>query len=179
MFNIQREKKQTKGKGKVVLKKNVWLLVLGIIGGVLGFLTQFPIGTLLGTLLVIATVNIKFNYFPPLALKTKRKIQILIGASIGLTFSKETFAILTTLIVPSLMIAIITIIISLNLAVMLHKLLKFDLTSALCSLAPAGMSEMVLIAEKYDAYIPAVVTIHLFRIITIITVIPIIVYLLS
>ncbi|OLO27862.1 hypothetical protein BTR23_18800 [Alkalihalophilus pseudofirmus] len=159
------------------MKKTILLLVIALVGGGLGYLTNFPIGALLGTLILIVVFNLKFELFTPLPIRKKRLIQMLIGGSIGLTFSGETFAVLSTLWLPALIIASLTIVFSFLLSILLCKILKFDFISALCSLAPAGMSEMLLIAEKHGAYIPAVVTMHLFRIITIITIIPIIVYL--
>jgi uncharacterized protein len=64
---------------------------------------------------------------------------------------------------------------ALSLAFILHRYLKYDICSALASSAPAGMSEMALIAERYETDIPTVLSIHLFRVVVIITTVPIIV----
>lgn len=152
------------------------LVMVASIGAVLGYLTQFPIGALLGSLLMVIVVNLKTNQFGSLPVSVKRGIQTLIGGNIGLTFSSETFLILPQLIVPALVITTLTIAFALLLSFLLSRIARIDYLTALCGLAPAGMSEMVLIAEHYHANIPTVVTMHVFRIITIIVVIPLLVY---
>lgn len=156
--------------------KVFFLIAVALLGGLIGYLTNFPIGALIGSLLAVAILNFVTNKYPILPLIIKRCIQIFIGANIGLSFTNETFLVLPKLILPGLLITLLTIIFSLILAYLLTRLLQVDRLTAVCGLAPAGMSEMVIIAENYQVNISTVVTMHLFRIITIITCIPVIVY---
>lgn len=163
-------------KTKEIMRKYTILVIAALTGAFVGFLTGFPIGALLGSLITVVVINLKTGRYRSLPITVKRGIQTLIGGSIGLNFSKETFLILPKLIAPALVITIMTIVFALIFASLLSKFLKVDYLTAVCGLAPAGMSEMVLIAEHYQVNIPTVVTMHLFRIITIVTLIPVIVY---
>lgn len=155
--------------------KYLLLIVAALIAGLAGFMTGFPLGTLLGAMAIVIFINFKTEMYSPLPIRVKRMIQTFIGGSIGLTFTAETFYVLHTLIIPALLISLLTIVSAILLAMILTKLLKVDRTTSICGLAPAGMSEMVLIAEEEQANVPTVVTMHLFRILTIVTIIPIIV----
>lgn len=155
-----------------------WIItsLLALYGGILGYLTKFPLGPLLGALIVIAGVQLKTKRLPVLPYKAKRFIQMLLGGSIGLSFSEETFSVLTSIWLPALILPTLQIAFSLLLAFFLIKALKFDTLTAICSTAPAGMSEMIVIAERYPVHTPTVVTIHLYRLMLIVSMMPLIIY---
>jgi uncharacterized membrane protein AbrB (regulator of aidB expression) len=73
------------------------------------------------------------------------------------------------------MIPLLHILSALLLAFLLNRLLKFDMITALLSAAPAGLSEMSILADKYHTSIPMVVTIHLFRVLIIVSFLPLII----
>ena len=155
-----------------------WVITSGlaILGGAVGYLTKFPLGPLLGALFVIAAIQLKTNQLPALPPKAKRIIQMLMGGSIGLTFTDETFSVLTSIWLPALLLPLMQIGFCLLLALFLKKVLKFDILTAVCSTAPAGMTEMIVLAERYPVHVPTVVTIHLYRLILIVSVMPFIIY---
>lgn len=155
-----------------------WIITsfLALIGGIIGYLTNFPLGPLLGALIIIASVQMKTNRLPVLPQKAKRVIQMLLGGSIGLSFTDETFAVLSSIWLPALILPTIQIGFCLLLAVFLIKFLKFDTMTAICSTAPAGMSEMIVLAEQYPVHTPTVVTIHLYRLMLIVSIMPFIIY---
>lgn len=163
-------------KQENTVRKYYLLLLVAGSGAFLGYFTQFPIGTLLGSLTAVIIVNFKTGWFRPLSTAAKRGIQTLVGGNIGLSFSSETFLMLPKLMIPALVVTVLTIAFSLALSFILSRTLHVDFLTALCGLAPAGMSEMVIISEQFNVNISTVVTMHLFRIITIVTIIPIIVY---
>lgn len=156
---------------------NPWIKVflLAISGGAVGFGTGFPIGALLGSTAVIASAQLLGQKLPKLPLKGKRLIQIFIGGTIGLSISEDTVTMLTKVWEPALLIAFSHILLALCSAFLLHRYLKYDVITAISSTAPAGMSEIMTIAEKYNASITTVAILHLFRVMVIITFIPFIV----
>ncbi|MBU8904975.1 AbrB family transcriptional regulator [Desertibacillus haloalkaliphilus] len=158
------------------MKRWVTTSALALLGGTIGFFSGFPLGALLGSLLVIAAVQLKTKQLPPLPKKIKRIIQMLLGGSIGLTFNEETFAALASVWTAALLIPLLQIMIAFLLAYFLKTTLKFDPLTAICSTAPAGMTEMIVLAEKYPISVPTVVTIHLYRLLLIVTVTPFILY---
>lgn len=153
------------------------MIVIAFLGGFLGFLTNFPIGPLLGSLLAIGIYQLKTQEFSSLSTNFQRFIQSLIGGSVGLTVTSETVQSLLSpgLWLVALSIPLFHLVICLFLAFILFKFFKFDIITALCSTAPAGIGEMVLLSEKYNAAQSNVITIHLFRMLIIIILIPIIV----
>lgn len=159
------------------MKKFIKMLVIALIGGIVGYFTNFPIGPLLGSLLAIGIVQFKTQVFSNLSLNFKRFIQALIGGSVGLTVNSETIQALLSpeLWLVAFLIPFIHLLICILLAAILVKFFKFDMITALSSCAPAGIGEMVLLSETYNANQSNVITIHLFRMLVIIILIPIIV----
>ncbi|MGP4079985.1 AbrB family transcriptional regulator [Pseudalkalibacillus sp. R45] len=173
--NMQNDINKTKiSSGRPYLKYIV-LILASLAAGLVGFITKLPLGPLLGAMALVIVINFKTEMYSPLPIRVKRLIQTFIGGSIGLTFTSETFQLLQKLVMPALLISLLTIVSSVILAFILTKWLKVDQITSVCGLAPAGMSEMVLIAEERNANVPTVVTMHLFRILTIVTIIPFIV----
>lgn len=152
------------------------IIILALVGGYIGFLTRFPIGALLGALLFVGGVQVISKKLPLMPIKSKRIIQVFIGGGIGLSFTADTFVVLKTLLLPALIITILQFILAIMMTYVLHKWLNFDLLTALCSTAPAGVNEMVITAERFNANVPLVATIHLYRVVVIITTIPFIFY---
>lgn len=168
---------QTKEYRSSFIPMDVLLLVfVALLGGMSGYLTGFPIGALLGTLFAVITIKFLTNKYSTMPLTLKRCVQTFVGANIGLSFTNETFLILPKLLLPGLLLTLLTVTFSLILAYLLSRFLNVDKLTAVCGLAPAGMSEIVIIAESHQVNITTIVTMHLFRIITIVTCIPVIVY---
>lgn len=161
----------------IIGKINSWkdwitVIVLAIVGGAVGYLTHFPLGTFLGAVIIISVWKLlrpKVPSFPP---KIKKIVQVIVGGNIGLAFTNETFSLIKAIWLPGVLISLINIVFAVLLVIIFHRFLKYDILTALASSAPAGMSEMALIAEKYETDIPTVLSIHLFRVIVIITTIP-------
>lgn len=118
----------------------------------------------------------KTNQLPKLSDKGKTMIQTLIGANIGLTFSGETFTMFKEIWLAAIIIPLLHILSALFLAFLLHRLLKFGIITAPLSTTPAGLSEMSILADKYHTSIPMVVTIHLFRVLIIVSFLPLIIF---
>lgn len=154
-----------------------WLKVflLGFIGAIIGFSTGFPLGVVLGSVFMISIWKITKNDLPKLPIQAKRIIQVIVGGSIGLAFTNQTFSILKSIWFPAILISLINILLAITLAFIFNRFLKYDILTSLASSAPAGMSEMVLLAERYNTNVSTVVSIHLFRVIVIITTLPFIV----
>jgi membrane AbrB-like protein len=145
---------------------------IALFGGFLGYASGFPVGTLLGSLLFVLIYQFyqkeKLNIPDPV----KKSIQVVIGASIGLSFTQETILIFKKIWYLALLVPIFQIIFSLLLAKLLVKITGIDLVTALCSSAPGGMSEISTLLDKYNVSISTIVTIHFFRVVFIVTLLP-------
>ncbi|WP_019152663.1 AbrB family transcriptional regulator [Robertmurraya massiliosenegalensis] len=159
----------------VQLKQWTLIITMAFMGGFVGYCTQLSLGVFLGSVLVISLWTIFKKNVPKFPLKIKKIVQIIVGGNIGLAFTTETFDLIKQIWLPGLLVSFINTILGLLLAFILHRYLKYDPCTALASSAPAGMSEMSLIAERYETDIPTVLSIHLFRVIVIILTVPAIV----
>ena len=135
------------------MKKLIKLVGVAIFGGFLGYFTGSPIGILLGSLLAVAFVQLKTQHFSDLSTNAKKLILALVGGNVGLSVNHE---IVQSMLSPEIwlvafLIPFFHLIICLILAFILFKFFKFDLVTALCSVAPAGIGEMVLLGERYNA----------------------------
>ncbi|PTL38099.1 AbrB family transcriptional regulator [Alkalicoccus saliphilus] len=154
--------------------KYLLLVLIGSLGGIIGFTTGHPIGPLLGSLLFVSSYQLFTKSLPLLPLNIKRIIQAIIGGSIGLAFTVETVQQFPSLLLPIFLIPFLQLVATVLIAFCLYKWVKIDPITALCGTAPAGMSEMAIISEQYNANISIVATLHLFRILFIVSAIPII-----
>jgi membrane AbrB-like protein len=161
-------------EGVILMNYKNWmkLLLIAICGAIIGRSTGFPIGAMLGALIIIAITQRKYKFIPRVPVKVRRVIQVLIGGSLGLTFGPETVNVLSDVMLIALIMPILHIGLALFLSFIIIRILKIDPVTALCSMAPAGVAEMVIISERFKAKLPTVVTIHVFRVIVIISVIP-------
>lgn len=160
------------------MKAYVFLIVLALVGGGLGHYSGIPVGALLGSLLFVALFQMKTKKLPSIPLKIKRAIQIVLGANIGLSLTSETIAVFKEIWLLALVIPIIQLTIAVLLGLLLIRMLKIDAATAFCSSVPAGISEISVLAEKYQANIPLVITVHICRVFFLVFTIPFIVYLL-
>lgn len=157
------------------MKKGLIIFVIAFVGALIGYSTGHPIGAFIGSLVSVALIQMKTKKFPPMSLKIKRTIQAVIGGSIGLSFTSETISTLKLIWVPMIIIPVVQLLCSFLLAIILHRFLKLDLATSFCSTNPAGMSEIAIVAEEHGADMPIVATFHLFRILFIISLLPLLI----
>lgn len=157
------------------MSKWLSILILGLFGGTVGFIINFPLAVLLGALFSVGTVQILTKKLPQFSIETKKVIQCIIGGSIGLAFTTTTFSALSSIWTIAIIVPLLQIIFATFLTFILYKLFQIDIVTAICSSAPAGMSEITIISEEYGAEMPIVILIHTIRVIAIVIGVPIIV----
>ena len=157
------------------MKKWFLVLILAFTGGLIGYVTHFPLGTLLGALFAVGSFQFRNKNLPIVPVKAKKVIQSVIGGSIGLAFTAETFHSLSSIWKMAFIVPLIQILFSLVLTFILYKIFKFDIVTSFCSSAPAGMSEITIVSEEFGANMPVVIMIHTVRVVVIVTGVPLIV----
>ena len=149
-------------------------LLIGLAGGWLGTRMGMPAGEMLGALFAIGLVRI-MNYevpSPPRQLITFAQIGM--GITIGLTFQQSFFGYMGELLIPLLLITALQFLSGFALAMVVHKLFHWDLITALFSCSPAGLSQMSVIALELEADPIRVSLMHLTRLVTLVTLIPLV-----
>ncbi|MFZ5967882.1 MAG: AbrB family transcriptional regulator [Bacillota bacterium] len=154
------------------MEKMIYTLVVAFLGGFLGIKLKIPAGALIGAMVAVAAYNISGGkgYIHP---NFKVAAQIVIGGILGLSFTMETLYGLKELWVPAVVMIVGLMVLSLTLGVLISKFAGIDPITALFSSAPGGLTEMVITAEAYGADIKKVALLHLMRLITVITVMPV------
>lgn len=156
------------------MDKIIFTLIIAGLGGCTGIKLKLPAGALIGSMFSVAVYNMSTGsgYIP---IHFKLIAQIIVGGIIGLNFDTSTIKSLKKLAMPAVVLASGLLVFNLLLGYTISKLTGLDLTTALFSCAPGGVTDMTLISEAYGADTPKVVLLHLVRLISVISVFPLII----
>ena len=149
----------------------------GFAGGMLGHISGIPAGALTGAVVFVGALKVKGVELrvPPEAAIIA---QVVIGSVIGVSMNRQSVKELGAVIVPAAIIGLSMILIGLLLGIIIHKVWKIDIDTALLSTSPGGMTEMSLMAADLGADASAVAAVHLFRVLAVIIMYPLLLKLL-
>jgi len=141
------------------------------IGGFLLNLTPLPAGAMVGAMLatVLAAIFIKPSYMPG---RLRAVIMTFSGALIGSGIGAEDILRLRTIIVPAGILVLVLLAANFVFGILIHKITKLDLTTALFASAAGGLTDMAIIADEMGADSPKVAVLQLLRLICVITLSP-------
>ncbi|MBU5482889.1 AbrB family transcriptional regulator [Clostridium sp. MSJ-11] len=154
------------------MEKIIYTLVIALLGGYIGIKAKIPAGALVGAMISVAIYNI-YTGKGDIPYNFKLLSQIVVGGMIGLNFTMDSVKQLKSLIFPAIILVVGLTLFSLILGFIIHKITGLDLITSLFSSAPGGITDMTLISEAYGADISKVALLHLMRLVTVITVMPI------
>ena len=153
------------------MDKVLYTILIAGAGGYIGIKLKIPAGALVGAMIFVAIYNI-YTGQGDIPKNFKLVAQVVVGGMIGLNFTMDTVHGLKKLIVPALILVVGLTLFSIFLGFIISKITGLDLVTALFSSSPGGLTDMVLISEAYGAEIHKVALLHLIRLITVITVLP-------
>ena len=155
-------------------KSFLFTVIVGIIGGIIGYFSHLPAGTMSCSMALVAYFNVKTHkaYMP---LTLRKIIQSFGGALIGAKVTLSDVIALKNLILPIILIIIGFCLMNVFIGFFLYKTTKFSLSTALLSASPGGMSDISLMAEDLGANGPQVASMQFLRAIFIVGVYPIII----
>ena len=158
--------------------KFITTLLVAALGGLIGIKLRVPAGALFGAMVFTAAYNLLTGagYVPE---HVNTTLQIIIGAIIGLNFNMQMIRGLKPIMFAAVIMVIGMLILSLLLGYLISKLTGMDLITALFSTSPGGLSNIVLISEAYGAQAHIVALLHIFRLISVVIFMPIIVKFIS
>ena len=158
-------------------KSLTFTLIIGIIGGIIGYFSHLPAGTMSFAMAFVAFFNVKTQkaYMP---LPLRKIIQTFGGALIGARVTLADVVALKTLVLPIILIIVGFCLMNVLVGFFLYKTTKFSLSTALLSASPGGMSDISLMAEDLGANGPQVASMQFLRAIFIVGVYPLIIKLL-
>lgn len=152
--------------------QQILTLLIGIAGGCLGKLSGLPAGTL--SFAMIATILVHLNSVKLHAdRQIKRYVQILAGALIGCTITREAIKNITHLVLPALTLILAYLVANYVISWLMTKTRKIDRLSAMFASSPGGASDMALIASELGGDSPKIAIIQFCRLISCYTIFPV------
>lgn len=151
----------------------IWLFVIGIIGSLLFYQIHFPAGLLIGGTFAVSLAQLlsKKPFGTP-SPEFYNLAQIGMGAVIGTSFTKESLGVVSTLILPMLLLTVLILTTSIVLGFVFSKLFKMDFLTGFMAVLPGGMSAMMVLADEFDADVVTISSLQLVRLLTAVMVIP-------
>ena len=153
-------------------------LAVGCFGGLLAYKFKMPAGPMLGAMIAVGIYNCLgfVSYMPE---EMRIGVQIVMGCVLGLRLNRETFKQLKTVIKPALIIIPSLMLFGLTTGFILFYIFKLDVYTAFLSSTPGGLAELSLLAATLGGDGPRVAILHTLRLITVISVTPIILHFLA
>lgn len=151
----------------------VYLLV-GFIGGAIGFRLKITGGILIGAMFAIVILNLILDRNLKLPMSYNFVVQVLIGIMVGATFSKEFGRMLLPIFFPVLGSTLVLVSTGIVVSVVLVKIGLLSPSTAFFSTSPGAMSVVLGLAGKTGADLSVILCFHIFRIFFIIITAPLI-----
>jgi hypothetical protein len=104
-------------------------------------------------------------------------VQVFAGCFIGNQITLETLVYLQYLLVPLALIAVQLLVVTFSTAFMLRRFGGMDRAASLFSCIPGGFAEMTLTAQDMGLRIPEIVFLNTCRIISVVAVLPVLLFL--
>ncbi len=155
----------------------LYILGVGLAGGVVGHKLNLPAGGMLGAIIAVALFK-QLNIAAAQTLPVNFALfaQVVIGISIGASFSSGFFRELKTMAVPAFTVVLSLLMFSALLAFILTKTTDIDLVTLMLAVAPGGLTEMGAFSLAFKAQTAVVLTVHLLRILAITVAVPLAMY---
>lgn len=150
-------------------------VAVAAVGGGLGRAAGIPAGILVGSMLAVILMNLTYGraYLP---MPLKRAAQVLSGAYIGCTLTRESILRLRYLVVPALIILAVYIPMSLICGWLNARLFHRDTRESMLSATPGGASDMALIAADLGVESTDLMVTQVLRMVSVVVIFPQLVY---
>ena len=150
-------------------------ITIALIGGSLFYYIGVPAGLMVGSTFFIALASIKGLEVINVPRGVIGVIQIGLGLEVSKNISKETFEVLASgeLLITLLLLTLVTILTSIVIALLVHKVSKWDLVTCLMACAPAGFTVMIALAIDYGKNSLQVTMLQMVRVLAIKICVPI------
>lgn len=155
-----------------VKKGNFWVTgLVGVAGGMVGYLLGMPAGPLICSMFFVGVQNI-MTKSAVMPVQVKQIAQISAGTLIGSTIHAEAIVALRHAVLPTILMIVGYIVFVLVLGRLFHRTGQLSLSTALFACAPGGASDLSLLAIDYGANAAVVSLMQTIRMITVIALYP-------
>ena len=152
--------------------------LVGAAGGLTGYVLRLPAGVLVGSMLAVGAYNcLGFKAYMPAKLRIGGRI--IVGCLLGLNINPAAIMELKNVIVPALIIVFMLLCSGCLTSFIVHRYCKLDLNTAFLSSSAGGLTDLSMLATSLGEDGPKVAVIHLVRVMTVMTTMPLILILLE
>ena len=149
------------------LKASSQIIGSGLLFGGLSIYLGFPAGGIIGTSLGVGMASIYLGKRVALPGSLLTAAQLGIGLTVGTHFRPDTVSAFLSLMIPGMLFSILMVIGAVILAIILGRLTKWNLSTTLLCTAPAGVTQMVIVASDIGVDMVKVTYFHVLRLMTI------------
>jgi membrane AbrB-like protein len=154
------------------------VLIVGSVGGIVGYRLPVPAGVLLGTLVAVGIggVGITLLGLPQFSVPpgTYSMLQILLGMLVGFRMTREEMREGVRALLPAFLLAIVMISASVGAALVAVPLTSLDPATALFAAGPGGLTEMTAVGASFGADGAAVASVQLVRVLLAVVVVDVV-----
>ncbi len=150
------------------------LAVIAIAGGLTGRIIGIPVGDLLGSMFAVGVCNVIWGGFTQVHPNLRILARIGVGLAISQEITRETMMIFSGLLVPVSILAIVMILSGILLSLILYRITNWNYSTCLLASSPAGLTQMSMIADEVGADPLVVSVLHTVRLISVLTLLPVI-----
>ena len=161
---------------RTVVKRTAQLFLIGLAGAALASLLGIPGALLIGPMVAVAGSRLAGLELSKDAPGFGQVGKVVLGTFIGASFNRRVLAQLGGLLPAAVATMLAVIATALALAWVLSKLTHMNLATALFSLTPGGMPEMIAMAEEVGADVAVVAALQFLRMSSVIVLAPAIVH---
>lgn len=146
-------------------------IAVGMIGGYAALRLKVPAGALIGSMLVVAVMNVAFGtaYMPA---AWKFYTQVSTGAYLGAKISRADLRDMKIIFVPALILAAVMLAFTTAVGILICRISDLTPATALFAVAPAGITDMTLASMEFDSEPSIVALIQTVRIVFTICMLP-------
>jgi uncharacterized protein len=157
------------------LLRTTLLLALGLAVGWAAERYKLPTGGLLAGMIVAGVLNPLWLQLPKLPGWWQLVAQLIIGAGVGATMTRETLRNFKPYVVAGVLMTVFLILFGLGLGWIMAQVTDLDLVTAIAACAPGGADTMVILANNLGADAQVVAAMHVMRIVLIMLLLPVLI----
>jgi len=148
------------------------LILVAIAGGLSGRALGIPAGDLLGSMASVGVYNVIRGNLPRVHPTLRALARVGVGLAIAQEVTPETLTLLSEMLFPVLILAVVMILFGLLLSLILYKVTDWNYSTCLLVSSPAGLTQMSIIADEVGADPLTVSVLHTVRLISVLAVLP-------
>ncbi len=154
------------------MERYLVVIAAGICGGILAHKIHIPGGAVVGAMLLSGFAALLLPSGVRLPTNIGITVQIILGISLGMTFERAFLNLVLKALPLAVMSTLILLVVAILMAYIASRTGLIDFGTALFGFSPGGMSGMAILAQTEGHNTPIVAFLHLVRIFTLFTIVP-------